>query len=253
MNDVHESDLAGAYVLDALSPEEAAAFEDHLRTCAACRAEVAELSQVVDILPLALDEVEPPAELKERLLAEAKRAEPARPALTSLEGGAPAAPRPRTFRLPQTLLAIAAALLIAGLGIHDYQLQQQVNSQQAQLQKEVVAALAAGALRRPIGGTQYAPGASGAMVQPLHANTAYFVVKGLPATPSDRVYQLWLVKGKTPTSAGVFTYNGSGTEIVQVPMATSHFTVAAVTLERGPHGSSHGPTSHMLLAGKLTA
>jgi anti-sigma-K factor RskA len=91
------------------------------------------------------------------------------------------------------------------------------------------------------------------MVQPLHANTAYFVVKGLPATPSNKVYQLWLVKGKTPTSAGTFTYSGSGPEIVQVPMVTSRFSVAAVTLERGPHGSNHGPTGHMLLAGPLSA
>jgi anti-sigma-K factor RskA len=253
LNNIHEADLAGAYVLDALPPEQVVAFEDHLRTCAACRAEVAELSQVVDVLPLALDEVAPPAGLKERLLAEARGDTPARPALTALEGGAPPAQRRWTFRLPQTILAVAAVLLIAGLGIRVSQLQQQVNNGQAALQKAVVAALAAGAQQKPIAGTQYAPAASGSMVQPLHANTAYFVVKGLPATPSDKVYQLWLVKGKTPTSAGVFTYSGSGPKVVQVPMAASSFAVAAVTLERGPHGSSDGPTGHMLLAGKLSA
>jgi len=252
LNNIHESELAGAYVLDALPAEEAAAFEDHLRVCADCRSEVAELLEVVDVLPLALDETEPPEALKERIMTEALRDEPVRPSLTAIAGGVP--PRRSTAsRLPQAVLAIAAALIIAALGVRDFQLQQKVDSHQVALQKEVVAALARGAARMPSPGTALARGASASMVQPLHSNTAYFVVRGLPPSPGNTVYQLWLVKGSTPTSAGTFTYSGSDPEVVQVPMAATGFSIAAVTVERGPHGSSHGPTGPKVLAGSLSA
>ena len=62
MNDhTHDSDLVGPYVLDALEPDEREAFDVHLKTCASCRAEVAQLSQVVNVLPLTCDSVEPPS------------------------------------------------------------------------------------------------------------------------------------------------------------------------------------------------
>ena len=67
MND-HEVDQVGAYVLDALDPEERAAFENHLRGCSMCQAEVAELRQVVDVLPLAADVAEPPSALRGRIM-----------------------------------------------------------------------------------------------------------------------------------------------------------------------------------------
>lgn len=44
-------DAVGAYVLDALTDDERNVFEAHIRSCAACQREVAELSQVVGLLP----------------------------------------------------------------------------------------------------------------------------------------------------------------------------------------------------------
>ena len=43
---------AAAYVLGSLEDDEATRFREHLRSCAQCRAEVAELQPVVDELPL---------------------------------------------------------------------------------------------------------------------------------------------------------------------------------------------------------
>lgn len=250
----HDNDLVAPYLLDALEPEERSEFEAHLSQCSECQAEVAELRPVVDILPLAADMVEPPASLRERIIAAVQEDEaaPSRPTLTSIPGGAPNRRDARRTNLPLTVAAVAAAVLIAVLGIRVVQLQNRGTGPQAALEQQVLAAFSAGAPTMAVPGTSYAPAAVGRMVQPPTGQTAYFLVKGLPATPSHKVFQLWLVKGQTPYSAGVFTYGGKGIWIVKVPMRAAGFAAAAVTEEPGPHGS-RGPTGVKLLLGRLTA
>src|SRR5207344_1927274 len=46
-------ELLGAYVCDAVDPDEAIAVEHHLQTCPKCRAEVAELREVTALLATA--------------------------------------------------------------------------------------------------------------------------------------------------------------------------------------------------------
>jgi hypothetical protein len=53
----HEPGLLGAYVLDVLEPEERREIEEHLAGCAECRAELAELEAVKNVL----DELPPEA------------------------------------------------------------------------------------------------------------------------------------------------------------------------------------------------
>jgi len=64
--------LSGAYVLDALSPDEAEEFRLHLEQCQACRDEVRELQQAAATMG-AREALTPPAELRARVLAAADR------------------------------------------------------------------------------------------------------------------------------------------------------------------------------------
>lgn len=48
----HVRRLLGAYVLDALTPEEAGAVTRHLRTCGACAAAHGEIAQAASLLAL---------------------------------------------------------------------------------------------------------------------------------------------------------------------------------------------------------
>jgi Anti-sigma-K factor rskA/Putative zinc-finger len=64
-------ELAGAFVLDALEPDEAAAVRAHLASCAEPHGEMAELGGVVPALAEMVPVVEPPAELKARIMAAA--------------------------------------------------------------------------------------------------------------------------------------------------------------------------------------
>ncbi len=68
-------DLTAGYALDALSADERAAYESHLRECDECRAELASLDETVGILAHATEGPTPPAGLRDRIVA-AARAEP---------------------------------------------------------------------------------------------------------------------------------------------------------------------------------
>jgi len=66
---MHVSESAGAYVLGALSPDEARDVETHAAACPQCHEEIADLKRVVSVLPLACSSVEPSPDLKARILA----------------------------------------------------------------------------------------------------------------------------------------------------------------------------------------
>lgn len=255
--DHQDSDLVGAYVLDALGPEETELFEAHLEQCADCRREVAELRRVVGVLPLAIDMVEPPPGLKNRVIEAAMRDSTMRviPGGDDLGQAKGSRAQPRSlvrFHPWQAAVGLAAAVVIAALGIWNVQLQHQVQDKNSALayQRDVVAALASGATVTHVPGTDAAPAARAALVQPSRGH-AYVIVQGLPENQSDKVYQLWLVRGTTPHSAAVFTYAGNDPQIIHLSASTAGYAVAAVTME--PRPGSRAPTGRQLLLGKLFA
>src|ERR1700681_1653155 len=65
-----ESNVA-AWVLGALDRQEAEVVQAHVEGCAACRETAARLQRAVTALPLVVEEVVPPARLRERVLAAA--------------------------------------------------------------------------------------------------------------------------------------------------------------------------------------
>jgi anti-sigma factor RsiW len=92
--EVRES--AAELVLGTLDGERRAHVVAHLASCAACRAEVADLTRVTDALLLAAPEAEPPAGFESRVLARA---------------------RPRRGALAPRLLAAAAAVAVLAVAL----------------------------------------------------------------------------------------------------------------------------------------
>lgn len=68
-DELHVGESAGAYVLGALSAEEAHEVETHAAVCQQCHQEISDLKRVVSVLPLACSSVEPSPDLKARILA----------------------------------------------------------------------------------------------------------------------------------------------------------------------------------------
>ena len=62
-----EDDLA-AYMLDALPGDEARRFERHLDSCPRCQERARWLQPSLEMLPAAVEQVEPPPALRERLM-----------------------------------------------------------------------------------------------------------------------------------------------------------------------------------------
>lgn len=102
--------LSGAYALDALSPEEAAAFRKHLEACPACCQEVRELRSAAARMG-ASEAVAPPPYLKARVLDAANRTPQQPPRVTPIR-----AARPSRWS-PKLVAAAAAAVLVVGTAI----------------------------------------------------------------------------------------------------------------------------------------
>lgn len=224
-----EDELA-AYVLDALAAEERRAFELHLETCGRCRAQERWLRVAVDVLPSSVEQVEPPSQLKGRLM-DAVRAD------ANAEARAKRSPR-RAFRLR---LALRPAVAAGAAAV-------------------VLAAAAGGYL---IGNTGGGSATKTVAFQPtgvVHGAKAEIVRTGdaavvrvdrLPPPRPGHVYQLWLVRGNSPQPkpSSVFVVARDGRGAAAIPGGLDGARQVLVSVE--PRGGSKSPTSKPVLRATL--
>ncbi|MGE0819045.1 MAG: anti-sigma factor [Candidatus Nanopelagicales bacterium] len=245
--DVHA--LSGAYALDALEPAEAAAFEQHLESCDACREEVRSLREAAGALSFDAEEP-PPASLRSSVLAGISQVRP----LPPVGAAAPqppaatddlAAARARRARMRSPWLvgaAAALALLAGGAVVRSVQLGTQLDSVSAQA-AEVTAVLTA-----PDATTTSASvttGGRAAVVSSASLGKSVLVTDGMAPAPAGRTYQIWYLSDSgAPASAG-FVPEGSSTAVV-LSGDLSAATGVGVTVE--PAGGSPAPTTTPILA-----
>ena len=238
-------DLAGSFVLDALDADEAAAVREHLATCPDSHEEMAELGGVVPVLAASVPIVEPPAGLKDRVLAAAQADLDER-----TRAGAPAArvaepipfpgPAERERRQRRSVaswvLGIAAVVAIALLGVSNLLLRAQLDQSQS-YQQSVQAVLDVSAkpgsltaVLTPDGGT----GTGLAAIDPAGGVT--MAMQDLAPTAGNQVYEAWVIGGDgVPVPIGSFQVGNSGTGSMTasgVPAANG--SILALTLEAGP-------------------
>jgi hypothetical protein len=200
LTDVHG--LSGAYVLDAVTDIERAAFDRHLRGCDTCALEVAELAETAARLA---DEswAAPPPRMRERVLAEVRQTR-------QLPPGRPARPeRTAVSRWRRrTALAVAAGVLAAGAGAGAVVVQEsRVRDQRAVADAaRAQAAQVESVLSAPDAVLRSTAGPGGGRVTVVSSasrDAAVAVLDDLPALGPDRVYQLWLIDGTVATSPAV--------------------------------------------------
>jgi anti-sigma-K factor RskA len=215
-------ELSGAYVLGALGEAEQEEVEAHLVQCADCKHLIQELQPIVDMLPLAVPQIEPSPRVKAQLMAKIRSSQPA-----SIQQTRPQPQRIRSWRMP--LVAIAAVLLLAFTGTMtawNLFLQQQL----AQLAP----------IKTSIQGTAQGTGAHGQITYLSQQNISIVVVQNLPALQGTQVYQGWVIQGKQPASIGVFNVQ-NGTASLDVQGDVRGYTAVAVSLEPGPQASIGAP------------
>jgi anti-sigma-K factor RskA len=246
-------DLAAAYALGALSPEEARRFEAFLPSSPEAQREVAEYRDVAALLALGGPEVAPSPDLKERVLSRSRG-----------PSGRPGA----VARRPQAYWGALAAGLVAvvGLGFGYVQLRE-ARDLRAELGRTMQRLAETSELltaREATLNAIYEPGvqmfqltASG---DPDPGIQLFWdrqrhraIVHGfrLKPVPEGRAYQLWFIKDGAPVPSVTFKPEPDGhVSVEQIPVpAEGEVSAAAVTVE--PESGSTQPTTPILLLGPL--
>ena len=226
----YEDDLA-AYLLDALTEHESREMERHIEECARCQERARWLQASVETLPTAVEQLEPPPELRERLM-QTVRAEAA------IDHVAPAAAREPTRRgpgwlgrllsVPRPAMALGALLLAIAGGAVGYALGSGDDGPGSTTLQATVAPQASGARA-----TLVREGDSGV----LH-------VSGLPQRRA-RIYEVWIARGKEVRPAGLFQVDRTGRGAAAIPTGLDEADQVMVSLE--PAGGSEQPTSDPLV------
>jgi anti-sigma-K factor RskA len=243
-------DLLAAYAVNAIDPADGRALDQHLETCAECRAELDALRDASGLLAHAATPAAPGNHVRAEILAKIRS-----------ESGRPKA---NVVTLPQrsvwpNLLKLAAAIafiaLLVGAGVlwrRDVRLQQEL-AQQRQLiaeQQELVKLLSSASAKRiDLAGTQSAGAARATLLFEPQTGRALLLTAGLPTTPADKAYEVWFIpKGGKPIPGKVFTVDPSGHAMIseQVPPAGLENAVIAITIEPGTGSAS--PTGAIYLA-----
>lgn len=240
-------ELIPAYSLDALSPEEAREVEAHLPACDECQRGLALLRDATVALATGVARVEPPAELRERVLAAVR---PRGAGTARAPAGARAPVAAFLARLPVRPLALAAVFLIVVLGGISLSMYQRVTMLKARLtaDQQVLELMSKPSARMvPMKG---AVSADVRFVYDADSGRGALVAMNLQDPGRELVYQLWMLEGGGPTSAGVFRPEAGGPTVVPVLADFRHAMAVAITVERGPTGAPQ-PTRAPILVGQI--
>jgi anti-sigma-K factor RskA len=217
---LHDRDDAAVWVLGAMEPGEAAAYERHLNDCPVCRDEVDALQRVVDVLPMAAPPFPASEDLRQRvsrgLAAEERGRRPGRRRLRV--SAALAMRRPRNaLALAATVSALLAATVILAAGVTGS------GSSSRILRARVV---------QPPGTAQIR----------ITGGRAELIVRHLPPPPAGHIYEVWLARadGRPVPAGALFSVNAHGGADVGVPDELRNVGEIIVTQE--PAGGSLVPT-----------
>lgn len=217
---VHE--LTAAYALDALDGDDAREYERHLAHCARCRAELATLTEAAAGLAFAVEPVEPPPALRQRILDEARR-------------GGTVVPLSRRWTLPLASVAAAAAAVALGLGLWASSLSRELDETRQALQL----------VGDPGAESISVTGARGRLLVGRDGRAALVLDRVQPA-PEGRTYQAWVIESdRRPAPAGLFD-GGDGVRVIELTRRVPERATVAVTLERS--GGADAPTGDPLFS-----
>jgi hypothetical protein len=241
--------LSGAYALDALDGPELAAFERHLAHCSSCAEEVRGLTETSARLAMATA-IEPPAGMREQVLAAATRTRQLPPPGRKLIAlGTPRTGARRALSHPGimiTMTTMAAAIVVLLI----LQISTQHQLQTAQTGNRAVAAV----LSAPDAHLQTSTASTGGTVTAVISgrdHEAVITTSGMPAQAGGRVYQLWVISASGARSAGLLPASTSGTTAPVLAAGMQPGDKLGITIE--PAGGTTQPTTTPIVLMSSTA
>jgi anti-sigma-K factor RskA len=228
-----------AYMLGALEPGEAAALEHHAASCERCQAEIRWLTPALDALPEGIERLQPPPELRSRLLAEVR---------ADAGGGAATGSAVRgDSRAATPGLLDRASAWMRDLGSGPMGLRPVAGVAVAVL---VVAGVAGFAIGGGIGSDTVSGETSTVVINEPSGVSAKMIREGDRGTlrlakvrklPSERVLEAWVQRdGEVKPVPALFVPDREGQASTELPNMNG-VEVVMVTTE--PAGGSRSPTS----------
>jgi anti-sigma-K factor RskA len=256
------SDLAAAYALGALEPEEARAFERLLAGSEDLQRELAEYREVNALLALGAGATAPDPALRERVVARAVgAAEGTR--VTPIDTG-----RPSRRTLPVWIALAASLVAVIGLGLTVISLRRELSEKDnaiAAVGTELAASKTRLAAREATLNAILEPGVQLSNLaspnnpdpriqlfwNPARNSAIVHAFHLKPAGPG-RAYQLWFIpKGGKPIPSVVFNSEQDGHALVTKVDVPAGFDLTNAAITEEPASGSPQPTSAVLLVGPM--
>ena len=260
-------ELLPFYALDALTDEERALVESYLREHPGARQQVDEVAKAVSALPQSVQPVEPAPRTKAALMARVASDAGGRSRVSNEALRQGPASRPREMRWVNIFQAFglgAATVAILWAVVLNVQLSY-LRSQVAMLSEALVAqsnALeqinqqlaqtpAAETVTISLKGTDVQPQAQGQLIADPSKNSAVLVIGGLDQLEPGKTYQVWLIDGSGPKSAGLLKVDSQGQAVLIVTseLTIGEFNALGISVE--PDGGSAQPTGDIVVLSDL--
>ncbi|MBI2324072.1 MAG: anti-sigma factor [Chloroflexi bacterium] len=228
----HVLDDLELYAVGALPADRSDAVAAHLRGCASCRAAAGEIAEVVAALADTVPLREPPADLKDRILAAA--AEDVRRQRRAVR-------LPRIPLDPRMLAMAAAIVLLLGFDANQTLRLQAVQAERDEYERGL-ANVALGGRTWYMAGVDQWKGSGGNLMQPASGKPAFVVFHDLRPLDQGQLYALWLIApdGKWVRGAS-FRPDAERIQMVEIGQELAGFERCAVTVETSSTGKREGP------------
>jgi anti-sigma-K factor RskA len=251
MNCAQVDELAAAFALDAVEPDERRAILAHLETCSEPHADLYAAVGVGAALTAGLAPIAPRPELRERVMASVASMRQELPSLAPAEldeaeqrpresQAAAPVPERRSFLgwlSPSTArsLALGGAAMVLVLLVVSASLYGRLAERERELRAAAIA----------IAGSDVAYHVSGEAGRGYVVETAgvgaTLVLGDVRSLPDDRLYELWLIPHDgNPEPAGTFRPTDSELTVVPVALDLVGYATFAVTVEEAPVDSPTG-------------
>ena len=228
----HVLDDLELFATGALPPDLSAGVAEHLERCVECRAAADEIAEIVALLADAVPPREPPADLRQRILA-AARSGPARE------------PRRSIFDLlrPRVGALVAATAIAVLIGV-DTNAMIRLQDSQAQLAAyaEQLERVSRADRSWYMAGIDPWTGMGGTLVVQTDARRPFVLFHDLRPLPEGQMYAVWLIEPDGGWTRGSsFHPDGQKYQLIDVGRELSGFEHCAVTVEASEAGKRQGP------------
>lgn len=214
-------ELAAAYGLGAVEPDEERAISAHLASCEAEHGEARELIGIAAAVSVSVDPVAPSPGLRSRLMSTIAETPQEHRVATAPRRLPLDAPRP-WWRASPLLAGIAAALLAVAVGVGGWNVALQGRLAD---RDDVLRAIAGAEAAHRVSGSA----GSGWLVETDQG--ALFVATGLAELPEDRLYELWLIAPESAPVAVATVEEVDDLTIVTLERGIEDAATFAVTIE----------------------